>query len=141
MNGYRQDDRRHDTGAGGFVSMARPLVWGLVAIGLAVWSLLAWGAYGLADGLIGWGAANAGAAVEGGKDLATAAGVGKPVGQAVEALNLGGLAGQGLDLLRTLLGPVIIGVWAIGAAVTLAVPWLLSRFGGLLAGRFRRTTI
>lgn len=149
MNGYRHGGRRSagpteygramGQGPQG-ISPGRvtgPFVWLLVTAALAVWSLLAWGAYGLADGLLGWSVANSGALIDSGRGLADAAGVGQPVGKAADALNLGGLAEQGLGLLQSLLGPAIIALWAIGAVLLLAAPWLLSRIGGL-AGVSRR---
>lgn len=144
MNGHRLGDRRREaprgnvTGVPALAGLPRRIAWAVAAMAFALWSLLAWGAYGLADGLLGWGATNAGAVIDGGRDLASAAGVGRPVGQAADALGLEGLASGGLGLLRAVLAPAVIVLWAVGAALLLAAPWLLSRFGGLLAGWSRR---
>ncbi|WP_395672821.1 hypothetical protein [Inquilinus sp.] len=144
MNGHRLGERRREAPRGGatggpaLVALPRRIAWAVAAAAFALWSLLAWGAYGLADGLLGWGATNAGAVIDGGRNLASAAGVGRPVGQAADALGLEGLASGSLGLLRAVLAPAIIAVWAIGAVLLLAAPWLLSRFGGMLSGLLRR---
>lgn len=114
-----------------------PISWIAVVVGLLVWSLLAWTAYAFAESLIGWVAANAGLVVESGKNLATATGVGKEATSVVDGLNLGGLVGQALALLRVVVKPAIVVVWAMGVVALLAAPLILSRIGALLAPRHR----
>lgn len=115
--------------------MRRPIFWIVAFVGLAVWSLLAWVGYVLVDPVLGWVAANAGPLVDGGKGLATAAGAGKEVGSVVDSLNIGGFLGQAIALLRTVVKPGIIVLWAIGALALVAAPAILPRLGRMLLGR------
>lgn len=149
MNGRRRDGHRPRVGhsedeffrrwtgnpSGGRPAprMLRPISWIVAIIGLAVWSLLAWIGYALADPVLGWVAANAGLLVDGGKNLANATGVGKEVGSVVDALDVSGLLGQAIALLRVVLKPVIVVAWAIGALALAAAPWVLPKIGRLLA--------
>lgn len=112
-------------------------VWLLAGLGVLVWSLLAWVGYGLADGILRWLASNVGTVVEGGRGLAGAAGVGKEVGAAIEAVQLAGVLGWLVSLLALVLKPAIVLAWGLGVLALLAAPLLLPRllrFG--LARRF-----
>lgn len=115
--------------------MPRPIFWIVAIMGLAVWSLLAWVGYALADPVLGWVAAKAGLLVDGGKGLATAAGAGKEVSSVVDSLNVSGFLGQAIALLRAIAKPAIIVLWAIGALALVAAPVILPRIGRLLGGR------
>lgn len=115
--------------------MLRPISWIVAIVGLAVWSLLAGIGYTMADSILGWIAANTGLLVDGGKGLATATGVGKEVGSAVDTLNVGGFSGQAIALVRVVLKPAIIVLWAIGALAVIAAPVILPRIGRLLGRR------
>lgn len=115
--------------------MLRPISWIVVILGLGVWSLLAWVGYALVDPVLGWVATNAGLLVDGGKDLATATGAGKEVGSAVDNLNVSGFLGQAIALLRVIVKPAIIVLWAIGALALVAAPVILPRIGRMLGGR------
>lgn len=99
--------------------------WMIVLIGLVVWSAIAWIGYVSVDGLLGWAAANAGMAVDAGKNLATAVGVGKEQVGAVDGLNVGGILGQAIALLRTVAKPAIVVIWALGALALVAAPIVL----------------
>lgn len=115
--------------------MLRPISWIVVIVGLAGWSLLAWISYAMADSILSWIAANTGLLVDGGKGLATATGAGKEVGSAVDTLNVGGFSGQAIALVRVVLKPAIIVLWAIGALALIAAPVILPRIARLLGRR------
>jgi len=101
--------------------------FGLALVALVIWSLLAWLAYGLADGLIAWTSANAGAILQTGKDAVAVTGVGKEVAGALDVAQGAGFISGTLALIAVFLRPAVIVGWMIGAAVILAAPWLLSR--------------
>lgn len=113
----------------------RRLPVAVVIVGLVLWSLLALIGYALVDPVLGWIAASAGLLVDGAKGLATAAGAGKEVGGVVDNLNVSGFLGQAVALLRVVLKPAIIILWAIGALALIAAPVILPRIGRLLGGR------
>lgn len=113
----------------------KPVSWIVVIMGLAVWTLVAWIAYALVDPVLGWVAGSAGVLVDGGKDLATAAGAGKDVGAVIDNLNASGFLGQAIALFRLVIKPTIVVLWAIGVLVLLATPMFLPRIGRLLGGR------
>lgn len=113
----------------------RPISWIVVLAGLAVWSLLAWIGYAFVDPILSWIAANAGLLIDSGKGLATATGAGKEVGSVINNLNVSGFSGQAIALLRVVLKPAIIVLWAIGALALIAAPLLLPRIGRMLGGR------
>lgn len=115
----------------------RPIAWTAAIVGLAVWSLLAWIGYAAVDGVLSWVAANAGVAVDSGKNLADAFGVGKQASAVAGSLDASGLLGQGITLLRAVAKPAIVVLWAIGALLIVGAPLLLSRIGGLLAASRR----
>lgn len=115
--------------------LPRRLPLGVVLAGLALWSLLAWLCYALVDPALGWVAGNAGLLVDSGKGLATTAGAGKEIGNIVDGLNVSGLLGQVIAVLRVILRPMIVIVWVIGALALIAAPTILPIFGRLLAAR------
>jgi hypothetical protein len=82
--------------------------------------------------VLGWVAGNAGLAVDSGKDLATAAGVGKEAGRLVDGLDVGGVLGQVIALLRAVAKPMVIVLWAVGAVLLVAAPFILPRIERLL---------
>jgi len=143
MGGHRQDGRwrrgghgedkfsgrwpGNPSGGDPVPRLLRPISWIVVIAGLAVWSLLAWIGYALVDPVLGWVAANAGLLVDGGKGLATATGAGKEVGSVVDNLNVSGFLGQAIALLRVVLKPAIMVLWAIGALALIAAPVILPR--------------
>ncbi len=88
----------------------RRLVWALAWTAVAVWSLLAWGAYGLLD-LVG------GLAAGGAVSIALDPGVGSVVTWTVNAL-------KGLGLFA------IVAVWGFVSLVILAFGWLMARVAG-----------
>src|ERR687897_2384245 len=90
------------------------LLWGLAWIAVLVWSLFAWGAYGLLDFFGGVAARNA--------DIVT----GHP--ETVEWLSWALTALRGLGL-----GAIVV-VWGLVSLLILAVPAVL----GLFFGRVRR---
>ena len=142
--GYRnsygpRDDRdsRKTGGAGDYDApsgLQRKLPMAVVLVGLVLWSLLAWVGYVLVDPILGWVAGSAGLLVDGGKDIATATGS-KEIGTILDNLNVSGFLGQIIALLRVVLKPAIVVVWAIGALALIAAPMILPRLGTLLGGR------
>lgn len=113
----------------------RKLPLAVVLVGLVLWSLLAWALYVLVGPVLSWIAANAGLLADSGKDLATTAGAGKEIGNIVDGLNVSGLLGQVIAVLRVILKPMIVIVWAIGALALIAAPAILPKLGRLLATR------
>ena len=111
-----------------------PVVWFVIVMGLALWSFLAWIGYVSAEGILNWIAGNAYTVVENGKTIAGAAGVGKDAITVIEGLNLGDLAGSAIALLKIVLKPAIIVVWALGALVLVAVPLILAKARRFLVG-------
>jgi len=112
--------------------LPRKLRMAILLVGLVLWSLLAWIAYSLVDPVVGWVAASAGLLVDGGKGLATVVGAGKEVGAVVDNLNVNDFLGQTIALLRVVLKPAIVIVWAIGALALFAAPVILRTTGRLL---------
>ncbi|MFA6031367.1 MAG: hypothetical protein WC889_00505 [Myxococcota bacterium] len=106
-----------------------------VLVGLMVWSAIALIGYVSIDSLLGWVATIAGNVVGSGKDLATAVGVGKEQVSAVEALNVSGILGQAIILLKIIAKPAIVILWGVGVIALLAAPLILSRAGRLFALR------
>ena len=113
----------------------RPIGRIVVLIGLIVWSAIALIGYVSIDSLLAWTAAIAGNVVDSGKDLATAVGVGKEQVGALEALNVSGILGQAIILLKIIAKPAIVILWGIGVIALLAAPLILSRVGRLFALR------
>lgn len=152
MSGHKQSlpDLRRDHGRGqipeqGFTAvstnrspilrMLGPIAWVAVLVGLVVWSAVAWIGYASVDNFLSWAGANAGIAVDSGKTVASAVGVGKEVVGLVDALNVGGILSWAIPLLQTAAKPAIIVLWGIGVLAFLAAPLLLSRVGRLFAAR------
>lgn len=105
---------------------------GAAFVALVLWTLFAWVGYGLADSILAWLSSNAGVIVQSGKDAAAATGIGKDVIGAVDSAQTTGFLGGLVGLVGVVLRPLIVVVWALGAAFILAVPWLIS----LLRRRF-----
>jgi hypothetical protein len=89
--------------------MMRKLIWPLIALGLAIWSLIAWFAYAV----IRWG----GNIVSSNADQIPV----EP--EAVELFSW--LAVFGTDILQWL----VVGVWAIGAVIALGLGFALNKMG------------
>lgn len=134
-HGYREEGPREWPESRSASRGSRSRSWIIVTIGLVVWSLIAWITYALSDAILVSVAGSAGVLLEGGKDLATATGVGKDVGTALDNLNVSGLGGQLIALLRTILKPAIVVLWAIGAVVLIAAPVIVPRVRRLLSAR------
>lgn len=105
----------------------------LGAIGaVLVWSLFAWVAYGLVDGLGGWLAVNSSALLQGGKDAIGTIGIGKEVVDQVNVQGAGGLLQQLVASAVAVARPVIVFVWFLGSLAILALPFVLRRLGSSL---------
>jgi len=108
-----------------------------VFFGLFLWSLFAWIGYVLVDPVLGWVAVSAGLLLDTGEGLANATGMGEDIGALIANLDVGGLSGQALALLRVILKPAIIAVWALGVLALIAAPVLLPK-GAKLFATYRR---
>ncbi len=115
--------------------LPRKLPKAVVLVGLVLWSLFAWAGYALVDPVLGWIAASAGFLLDSGKDIATATGAGKELGVIVDGLNARGFMQQAITLLRVILKPAIVVVWAIGALILIAAPLILPKIARLIAAR------
>lgn len=152
MSGHKRDDLSRGTGRGGDEFAHRvsttppsagryaprtlkPIFWVAAVVGLIVWSTVALIGYVSVDSLLGWAAANAGLAVDSGKKLVTAVGVGKEAVGVVDGLNVGGFLEQAISVLRVVAKPAIVVLWAIGAVALIAAPFILSKIGQRLPAR------
>lgn len=117
----KQASRRH-----------KSLLWGVVLIVMVVWSFFAWFAYTVIDPVLAWLMAIASGAIANGQGVAETFG-GKPVGEAVRALDASGLIGQLLGLVLILAKPAIVILWVLGLAALAALPIFAS-----LARRLKR---
>lgn len=115
--------------------LPRKLPMAVALVGLVLWSLFAWIGYILVDPVLNWVALNAGVLLDTGKGLAAVTEGGKEVGAVVDNLNVSGLLGQAIALLRAVVKPAIVIVWAIGALALIAAPVILPRVGRLLDRR------
>lgn len=140
-SGYDRRDYRDPRMAGGSADYGMPprlprkLRMAVVLVGLVLWSLLAWMAYALVDPVLAWVAGSGGLLVDGGKGLATVTGAGKEVGSVLDNLNASGFWGQAIALLRVVLKPAVIILWALGALALIAAPVILPRISRLLGRR------
>lgn len=130
---YGQQPCQPTTG-GRQTQAGRLVAWFVILIGLTLWSFLAWIGYSSADGILNWIAGNADTVVENGKTIGRASGIGKDAITVIEGLKLGDLAGSAIALLKIVLKPAIIVIWAIGASVLVAVPLILAKAGRFLVG-------
>ena len=103
----------------------KPLLWVVILIAMAVWTLFAWLAYAATDPVLAWLTATVSGVVENGQGVAEALG-GRPAGEAVRALDASGLASQLLELVRIVAKPAIIALWGLGIAVLTGLPILAS---------------
>ena len=139
-NSYgRRDDRdpRITGGPGDYgvpSGLPRKLPIAAALVGLVLWSLLAWVGYLLVDPILGWVAASVGLLVDGGKDIVSATG-GKEVGTILDNIYVSGFLGQIIALSRVVLKPTILVVWAIGALILVAAPFILPKIGRMFARR------
>lgn len=112
----------------------RALVWFVMLLSMALWSLLATLAYMIADPVLAWLAPGVGGLVEGGQNAAEAF-AGKPAGEALKSLDVSGIATQLFGFLRLVAKPVIVGLWAIGMLALMAGPALASAARRLMRSR------
>lgn len=109
-----------------------PIGWGIILLALLVWTALAYFGSLAADAILSWLASSSGAVLDAGK---SAGGVlGKEVGVAIDSLKSTGVVDQAVSLLRTILKPAAIAIWALGALAII----LLARNFSSVAGALRR---
>lgn len=102
---------------------------------LVLWSLLAWGAYGLVDVLGGWLFANGGRLLQGGKDAAGAVGIGKEIIDRVDIQGTSGLLQQLIGAALVVARPTIVFVWSLGALAIVAAPFVVRRLDRFVRSR------
>ncbi|MFE0015758.1 hypothetical protein ACFWXH_12990 [Mesorhizobium sp. NPDC059054] len=102
---------------------------------LVLWSLLAWGTYGLVDVLGGWLSANGGTLLQGGKDAAGAVGIGKEIIDRVDIQGANGVVQQLIAAALVVARPTIVFVWFLGALAIVAAPLVVRRLGRLVRSR------
>ncbi|MBL8577289.1 MAG: hypothetical protein JNK47_08705 [Mesorhizobium sp.] len=107
----------------------------MIAVAVAVWSLMAWIGYNAADPVVAWLGSIVLGVIENGQGVAEAFG-GKPAGEVVKALDGGGLAGQILALVQIIIKPAIVVIWALGIVALMMLP-LLASLGRRIIGRFQ----
>lgn len=100
-----------------------------VGLALAVWMLLAIGAWWLADPLLGWLGGAVRSLADAGTDVARWVGLGREAATIREIADVEGMAGWIIELLALILKPAIVVLWAIGAAGLIAAPAILARLG------------
>lgn len=110
------------------------LAWGVLIFFMIGWSALALFAYVVADPVLAWFGASLTGALANGQGVVEALG-GKAAGEAVKALEAGGIAGQILTLAQAVAKPVIVIVWGLGMVLLAAAPSLLLIVGRLLKAR------
>lgn len=109
-------------------SYRAPTSWLVIVGALVVWSGVVYIGYLALDVALAWLTTNSGAVLQSSKDAGdTLGGVGKQVGVAVERLKSTGIVDQGLTLLRTILMPAAVVIWALGAAVIVILPRVVRR--------------
>ena len=88
----------------------KPILWVIMFVGLVIWSIFAWLAYGLVEPLLGWvSTTNASA------------------GSGFYGASIAGLIGQLFNLLGVVSKPAIIAIWAIGGIGLALAPLLLPK--------------
>lgn len=128
----RSTDQDNPRGRG---SRPAPLLRIVIAVAVAVWSLMAWIGYNAADPVVAWLGSIVLGVIENGQGVAEAFG-GKPAGEVVKALDGGGLAGQILALVQIIIKPAIVVIWALGIVALMMLP-LLASLGRRIIGRFQ----
>ncbi len=115
----------------------RPRVpMGVILIGIALWSALAFGAFVLVDPVLAWFGGAVGPLADAGTGAARWFGLGQQAAALCDVANVDGLAGGLIGLVRTVAKPAIVILWALGSLALLAAPAILSRLrGGLRASR------
>ncbi|MBR2535748.1 MAG: hypothetical protein IKE66_06710 [Hyphomicrobium sp.] len=85
--------------------------------------------------MLSWLASSSGAVLDAGKN---AGGVlGKEVGVAIDSLKSTGVVDQVVSLLRTILKPAAIAIWAFGALALILLARNFSRVAGVLRRGYR----
>jgi len=101
----------------------------VATIGIFIgWALLAVVAYSLVDIFGGWLSANSSVLLQGGKDLASAAGVGQVLVDKVDMQGTTTFVQQLLTGVLTIARPAIVILWIMGALAIVAAPFVLRRF-------------
>jgi hypothetical protein len=103
---------------------------------LAVWTLLAFGAWVVVDPLLVWAGGLVAPVLDVGSAVGGVVGMGKEVGAVIEASRAEGIAMWLLGVLGWLAKPAIVIGWALGAVAILIAPGLLRRARGAGLSRF-----
>ncbi|WP_306225066.1 hypothetical protein [Bosea beijingensis] len=119
---------------GGALRRVSGLFWVLALLAMAAWSLFAWFAYSLADPVLAWLSTSAPALVDSGRGAVESYG-GKAAGDALKTLDMGGLAGQAIALLKLVVKPAIVVIWVLGMVALAVLPMLMSAVRRLFGSR------
>lgn len=112
-----------------------PISWVVVIFSLLAWTVVVYVGYVALDIVLSWLATSGSAVLQAGKDAGSAIGVGKEVGVAIDSLKSTGLVEQAVSLLKTILKPAAIVVWALGALLIVLLPRMLWRLAGAFGRR------
>lgn len=121
--GWQADDPR---GRSGGSRIPRVVIFAM----LAVWTLLAVGAWAVVDPLLVWVGGLVAPMLDVGTAVGGVVGMGKEVGAVIEATRAEGIAAWFLGVLGWLAKPAIVIGWAVGVVAILLAPRLLRRLRG-----------
>jgi len=107
-----------------------PVSWLAILAALIIWSGVVYVGYVALDAVGSWLTANTGAVLKSGKGLADTLGVGKELGGALERVGGTSFPDQAIAMLRPLLMPAALLVWALGLIAIAILP----RFWRMIAG-------
>lgn len=134
---YREDPGAYDNGSPGWQDddpggrSGRRRIPGVVILGaLAVWTLLALGAWAVVDPLLAWVGGLVAPVLDVGAAVGGVVGLGQEVGAVIEATRAEGIAAWLLGVLGWLAKPAIVIGWAVGVVAILLAPRLLRRARG-----------
>lgn len=108
----------------------------VILAALAVWTLLAFGAWLAVDPVLVWIGGLVAPVLDMGAAVGGVVGVGKEVGAVIDASRADGIAMWFLGVLGWLAKPAILIVWVLGALAILIGPGLLRRARGAGLSRF-----
>lgn len=142
-HGYRSHGRGHDGGVRPAYRGERDLPrrdgyrgrhrvpTGLLLIGIALWSALAFGTFVLVDPVLAWFGGAVGPLADAGTGAARWFGLGREAAAVRDVTNVDGLAAWVISVLAIVLKPLIALIWFVGILALFAAPAILSRLRGL----------